>query len=96
MAERGISTPNSHVDLRELLGFGAGSHASGFAPGLDAPPAEPEISVAGVMLLTAFSVAMAFLGVVFLALLLLAAWWVMVHIPVPPFVVHLLAKLGFA
>jgi hypothetical protein len=48
------------------------------------------------MVLTALSVIMAVFGVVMLALALMACWWVLIHIPVPPVVVHLLAKLGLA
>jgi hypothetical protein len=97
MTDGGIST-SPKPDLGALLRLGSVSPAShaAFQPDLDMPSAEVEVSVAGVMVLTALSVIMAVFGVVMLALALMACWWVLIHIPVPPVVVHLLAKLGLA
>jgi hypothetical protein len=94
----GISTTGAKPDMGALLGISAVSQTAPLtlSPGADSPPDDEDVSVAGVMLLTAVSVAIAIAGVFALALFVIACWWVIVHIPVPPFVTQLLAKLGLA
>ena len=94
----GISTSGAKPDLAVLLGVSAVTQAPSVprSPGADSPPDDGDVSVAGVMLLTAVSVGIAIMGVLALALFVIAVWWVIVHIPVPPFVTHLLAKFSLA
>lgn len=92
----GISTTGAKPDMGALLGIPAVTQTAPVTllPGADNPPDEEEVSVAGVMLLTAVSVVIAIAGVFALALFVIVGWWIIVHIPVPPFVTHLLAKVG--
>jgi hypothetical protein len=92
----GFSTSGTKPDLGGLLGMSAVTHTApaALSPGADNPPDGQDVSIAGVMLLTAVSVGIAIMGVFALALLVIASWWVIVHIPVPPFVTHLLHRLG--
>ncbi len=57
------------------------------------PPVRVDVSVAGVLLLSAVAVTLAILGALMLGVTVLGLWWVVVHIPVPPIVWHLLAAL---
>ena len=57
------------------------------------PGAEEDVSVAGVMLLSAMSVLMAIIGMITFALFVIALWWVISHVPVPAFVHHILTAL---
>ena len=68
----------------------------GIAPGPSsgAQDAEEDVSVAGVMLLSAMSVLMAVAGMVGFALFVTACWWLLSHVPVPGWVaaLHLLGR----
>jgi hypothetical protein len=57
---------------------------------------DEDVSVAGVMLLSAVSVFMAILGMLTLALFVIGCWWLISHIPVPQFAHQLLARLHLA
>ncbi len=57
------------------------------------PPVKVDVSIAGVLLLSAVAVTLAILGALMLGVIVLGLWWVVVHIPVPPIVWHLLAAL---
>jgi hypothetical protein len=92
--ESRVTVPLAQRDLGVLLGLGAAAPAPGYLPEFDAPLAPEEMSVIGVMLLTAMAVVMAILGVVFLGVFLIVTWWVISHIPVPLAVTELIAKLG--
>jgi hypothetical protein len=61
-----------------------------------AAPAEANVSVGGVLLLSTMAVILAILGAMLLISLVLAAWWLLSHIPIPAPVHHLLAALGLA
>ncbi len=64
------------------------------APGpVHAPQAQEDVSVAGVMLLSAMSVLMTIMAMVTLALFVLACWWLLSHVPVPAVVHQLLSKV---
>ena len=64
-------------------------------PGGEPPPAPTEdMSVVGALLMSAASVAMAILGMMFLGAVLVAVWWLLSHIPLPAFVHHALAAIG--
>ncbi len=93
MADAALSSTVPSAEMSVLLaspgpGFGQGGAA--------APQAGEDVSVAGVMLLSALSVGMAIVGMVTLALFVMAGWWLVCHIPVPPFVMHLLVRVGLA
>ncbi len=62
-------------------------------PALRAAPAGEQVSVAGVVLLSALAVALTIVGVLLLGAVLLGIWWLVSHIPVPPFVWRLLSHL---
>jgi hypothetical protein len=51
------------------------------------------VSVSGVMLLSAIAVTLAILGAISLGAAVIGIWWLVSHIPVPPVVWHLLAAL---
>jgi hypothetical protein len=53
-----------------------------------------DVSVFGVFLLSMFSVGLAILGMLALGLTVVALWWLISHIPLPPFVWRVLAHLG--
>jgi hypothetical protein len=76
--------------------FNRGEFAGPFLPRSAAVPARPDVSVAGVLLLSAVAVVLAILGALLLSAVLLGAWWLVVHIPVPHAVTHLLALLHIA
>jgi hypothetical protein len=52
-----------------------------------------DVSIAGVLLLSAAAVVVAIVSVVMLGLIVMGAWWLLSHIPVPAAVRHLLALL---
>ena len=96
MSESGVTEPVAQRNLGVLLGLGTGGGGvPGYLPEYDAPYPAEDMSVVGVMLLTAVAVVMAILGVVFLGVFLIVTWWVISHIPVPLAVTQLIAKLGF-
>jgi hypothetical protein len=95
MSETVISSSAAQAELGSMLGLSTMSpSAYGANPAYQ--DAEQDVSVAGVMLLSAFSVFMAILAMLFLAVFVIGAWWVISHIPVPPVVMHLLVKLHLA
>ncbi len=67
--------------------------APSFVPRSEAVPEAggPDVSVAGVLLLSAVAVFLAILSVVVLGVLLMSAWWLLTHVPLPAPVQHLLA-----
>jgi hypothetical protein len=71
-------------------------YAPGFLPTNESSPGaqEPDVSVIGVMLLSLFAVTLAVLGILMLGLVVMGAWWLVSHIPVPPFVWRVLTHLG--
>jgi hypothetical protein len=81
-----VSSPSSQSNLAPAA-FGSGQHG---------PQAEEDVSIAGVLLLSAMSVLMAVAGMVFFALLVIGCWWLLSHVPVPASVHHLLARLHLA
>ena len=91
-----VSPAQAEPGMKSLMGLAATvpSTASAFTPG--AAEAEPDVSIAGVMLLSAMSVMMAILGMVGFALTVLGCWWAISHVPVPAFVHHLLTSLHLA
>ena len=94
MNESGVTEPVAQRNLGVLLGLGTAGAVPGYLPEFDAPLPAEDMSVVGVMLLTAVAVVMAILGVVFLGVFLIVTWWVISHIPVPLAVTQLIAKLG--
>jgi hypothetical protein len=58
-----------------------------------AAPPQANVSIAGVVLLSALAVALTIVGVLVLGAVLVVAWWLVSHIPVPPFIWRLLAHL---
>ena len=94
MSETALSSSSASKELGALLGLGAIPSAQyGSNPAQDA---DQDVSVAGVMLLSAVSVFMAILAMLTLALFVIGGWWVISHIPVPPAVMHLLVRLHLA
>jgi hypothetical protein len=93
MIETSLSAPNAKADMRAVLGMGNVAQAM---PSAYAPPPAEDVSVAGVMLLSAMSVCMAILAMVMLALMVMGGWWLVSHIPIPAVLLHILAKLGLA
>jgi hypothetical protein len=71
----------------------AHGYAPGFMPVGDTPAGKADVSVAGVLLLSALAVVMAIVSVVMLGLVVMGAWWLVSHIPVPDAVRHLVALL---
>lgn len=53
-----------------------------------------EMSVLGALLFSAASVAMAVLGMMVLAAVVTGIWWLVSHIPVPGWVMHVLHAVG--
>jgi hypothetical protein len=51
------------------------------------------ISIAGVVLLSAMAVVLTILGVLLLGALMVGTWWLISHIPVPPFVWRLINNI---
>jgi hypothetical protein len=95
MSETVLPSSAGQAELGSLLGLGALSSAAyGTNPAYQ--DAEQDVSVAGVMLLSAMSVLMAILAMVTLALFVIGGWWVISHIPVPPVVMHLLVMMHLA
>ena len=95
MVESVLSPSTAQAEISSLLGIGPRSTSGyGQAPGYTEN--EQDVSVAGVMLLSAVSVAMAIFAMVTLALVIIGCWWVIRHIPVPPIVMHMLTKLHLA
>ena len=95
MAQTGVSGSAGQADLHALLGLGgvAQPAGQGALSGAYAPDANEEVSIAGVMLLSAVSVCMAIMAIVMFALMLLGSWWLVSHIPVPTFVSGLLRSV---
>ncbi len=99
MAESGIAGSTVPRDLQALMGLSgviqaAPGNAGGYGTGsARAPDLDEDVSVAGVMLLSAMSVGMAIMAMVMLALIVIGAWWLVSHIPVPAFVSHAWASL---
>jgi hypothetical protein len=98
-----VDAPQSsatQAELGSLMGLngmsGAGALPSVFAPPPDFSASGEEVSVAGVMLLSAVSVVMTIMAVVWLALIVMAGWWLISHIPIPLVVWQILGKLGLA
>lgn len=60
------------------------------------PDAEDDVSVAGVLLLSAMSMLMAIMAMVTFALFVIGCWWLISHVPVPAGVHALLAKVHLA
>jgi hypothetical protein len=95
MIETVLSRSSGQAELGSLLGLGAMSSAA-YGSNPAHQDAEADVSVAGIMLLSAVSVLMAILAMLTLALFVIGGWWVVSHIPVPPGVMHLLVKLHLA
>jgi hypothetical protein len=95
MSETALSSSTGQAEFGSLLSLGVGSSAA-YGTNTAFQDAEQDVSVAGVMLLSAVSVCMAILAMLTLALFVIGAWWVISHIPVPPGVMHLLIKLHLA
>jgi hypothetical protein len=55
-----------------------------------ARPAQDNVSVAAVVLLSAFAVTLTIIGVLLLGAVMVGAWWLVSHIPVPPVVWRLI------
>jgi hypothetical protein len=95
-----IDAPQSSAgqgDLGSLMGLpGAGALPVGFAPPPDVSANGEDVSVAGVMLLSAVSVVMTIMAIVTLALFVMGSWWLISHIPIPHVVWQILGKLGLA
>ena len=92
MVESVLSASGAPTEIGSMLGLGSRSSGGyGVAPGY--AENEQDVSVAGVMLLSAVSVCMAIFAMVTLALVLIASWWLVSHIPVPPVVMQILGKL---
>jgi len=90
MADTTLTSTPAPVEIGAFLGLGGAS--------LNAAPefrSEEDVSVAGVMMLSAMSVFMAVMAMVTLALFIMGAWWLVSHIPVPHVVTQLLSKLGW-
>jgi hypothetical protein len=78
-----------HMQM-QVTGFDAGmAFDSDVAP----RPAEPEASMAGVLLLASFTVLLCIISMVIMGFVLTGAWWLVSHIPVPLAVQHLLMIL---
>jgi hypothetical protein len=94
------STATSQAELKSLMGLnglsGAGALPTVFAPPPDIAARGEQVSVAGVMVLSAVSVAMTIMAVAWLALIFIAGWWLISHIPIPHVVWQILGKLGLA
>ncbi len=90
----------SQADLGSLMGLnglsGAGALPAGFAPPPDVSASGEDVSVAGVMLLSAVSVVMTIMAIGTLALFVMSTWWLISHIPIPAVVWQILGKLGLA
>jgi hypothetical protein len=95
MVESVLSNSSAQGEISNLLGLGTRS-SSGYGQAPGHTENEQDVSVAGVMLLSAVSVAMAIFAMVTLALVVIGCWWVISHIPVPPIVMHILTKLHLA
>ena len=73
------------------------AQAPAFAPLPDsAPTLETDVSVSGVLVLSFVSVGMAIMAMLAVAVTVIGLWWLIAHIPVPPALTHLLAKLHLA
>ena len=82
-----LTPPDANTGMTSLLRLDAVPDPA------HAPPAEDDVSVAGVMMLSAVSVLMAVLAMVGFALVLIGCWWLISHVLVPAAVHHLLARL---
>jgi hypothetical protein len=67
--------------------------ADGGAEGAAPRRGQQDMSIAGVLLLSVVAVVLAILSVVWLGLMVMGAWWLLSHVPVPAAVRHLLALL---
>jgi hypothetical protein len=91
-----LAKPDTKSGMTSLLGLTGlpPSASSTFAPGSSqASDAEEDVSVAGVMLLSAMSVLMAIAAMVTFALFVIGCWWALSHVPVRAPLHHLLRAL---
>jgi hypothetical protein len=73
-----------------LAALRASNRTAVFKP---AAPVQEQVSVGGVVLLSTLAVALTIVGVLMLGAVLVGLWWLVSHIPVPPFVWRALSHL---
>ena len=91
-----LTQTEAKTGMTSLLGLNGlvTTAPAGFSSGpAQAPSAQEDVSVAGVMLLSAMSVLMAIIGMVTFALFVIGVWWAVSHVPVPAAVHQLFAVL---
>jgi hypothetical protein len=82
-----------NIDVMQESGSLAALPGSGRTAQRIATP-NNHISIAGVVLLSAMAVVLTILGVLLLGALMVGTWWLISHIPVPPFVWRLINYIG--
>ena len=68
--------------------------STGFLPIQSGDPDKQDVSIFGMMLLSTVTVGVAVLGILALGLAVMGIYWLVIHIPVPAFLLRILTHLG--